>query len=53
MSKLWTNQSEINNGQDKINMLVAEILVELDQDVRSNMKVVDQLIGIILQNGEV
>ncbi len=50
MAELWRDQSDINESQDRINMLVVEILVELDQDVRSNMKVVDQLIGIILEN---
>ncbi len=53
MSKLWTNQSDINNSQDRINILVAEVLIQLDEDVRNNFKVVDQLIGIILRNGEV
>ncbi len=53
MGKAWTLQSEKNETQDKINMLVAEVLVQLDKDVKSNMKVVDQLIGIILRNGEV
>jgi len=53
MGEAWTMQSEWNQTQDKINSLVAEVLVGLDKDVRSNMKVVDQLIGIIMRNGEV
>ncbi len=50
MSKAWTMQAEWNKTQSTINKLVAEVLVELDKDVRSNMRVVDQLIGIILEN---
>lgn len=50
MGKAWTTQAEINTDQNKINVLVAEVLIQLDKDVRSNMKVVDQLIGIILRD---
>jgi len=50
MAELWTTQAGINTDQHKINILIAEVLVQLDKDVRSNMKVVDQLIGIILRD---
>ena len=53
MGEAWTTQAEINTDQNKINILVAEVLIQLDEDVRNNFKVVDQLIGIILRNGEV
>jgi len=53
MSKGWTMQAEWNETQSAINKLVAEVLIELDKDVRSNMRVVDQLIGIILENEHV
>lgn len=53
MGDTWTTQAVINIDQNKINILVTEVLLELDKDVRSNMKVVDQLIGIIMRNGEV
>lgn len=53
MAKGWTMQAEWNQTQNTINKLVAEVLIQLDKDVRSNMKVVDQLIGIILRDGEV
>ena len=50
MGEAWTTQAEINTDQNKINVLVAEVLIQLDEDVRNNFKVVDQLIGIILEN---
>jgi len=50
MGKAWTTQVEINTDQNKINVLVAEVLIQLDEDVRNNFKVVDQLIGIILRD---
>ena len=54
MQAEWnTMQAEWNTAQSELNILVAEALIGLDKDVRSNMKVVDQLIGIILRNGEV
>jgi len=53
MGEAWITQAEINTDQNKINVLVAEVLIQLDEDVRNNFKVVDQLIGIILRNGEV
>jgi len=53
VSEAWTMQAEWNETQCTINKLVAEVLVELDKDVRSNMRVVDQLIGIILENEHV
>ena len=46
-------QAEWNKTQSVLNNLVAEVLIQLDEDVRNNFKVVDQLIGIILRNGEV
>jgi len=53
MSEGWKMQAEWNETQNTINKLVAEVLIELDKDVRSNMRVVDQLIGIILENEHV
>jgi len=53
VAEAWTMQAEWNKTQSTINKLVAEVLVELDKDVRSNMRVVDQLIGIILENEHV
>ena len=50
MGKAWTTQAELNVDQNKINVLVAEVLIQLDEDVRNNFKVVDQLIGIILRD---
>lgn len=50
MGEGWTTQAEINTDQNKINVLVAEVLIQLDEDVRNNFKVVDQLIGIILRD---
>jgi hypothetical protein len=50
MTKGFTIQAEINTDQNKINRLVAEVLIQLDEDVRNNFKVVDQLIGIILRD---
>ncbi len=50
MAELWVGQIEINNGQHKINISIAEVLVQLDKDVRNNFKVVDQIIGIILRD---
>lgn len=53
ITEVLTMQADWNTSQSQINVLIAEALIELDKDVRSNMKVVDQLIGIILRNGEV
>ena len=53
MAEAWTMQAEWNKTQSVLNNLVAEVLIQLDEDVRNNFKVVDQLIGIILRNGEV
>jgi hypothetical protein len=50
MTKGFTIQAEINTDQNKINRLVAEVLIQLDEDVRNNFKIVDQLIGIILRD---
>lgn len=50
MSEAWTMQAEWNKTQSTLNKLVAEVLIQLDSDVRSNMKVVDQLIGVILRD---
>lgn len=50
MGETWTTQAVINLDQNKINILVAEVLIQLDEDVRNNFKVVDQLIGIILRD---
>lgn len=50
MGEAWTTQVQINTDQNKINILVAEVLIQLDEDVRNNFKVVDQLIGIILRD---
>ncbi len=50
MGEAWTTQAEINRDQNKINILVSEVLIQLDEDVRNNFKVVDQLIGVILRD---
>ncbi len=50
MARNWKTQSNINGQNDKIHFLETEILKQLDEDVRNNMKVVDQLIGIILRD---
>ncbi len=49
MGELWTMQGEHNETQDVINKLVAEVLVQMDKDIRSNMKVIDQLTGLLLR----
>jgi len=46
----WRTQQTINGNNDKIQFLVSEVLDQLDKDVRSNMKVVERLIGIILRD---
>lgn len=50
MAHNWQSQSNINGKQDKINFLVTDVLTSLDEDVRNNMKVIDQLIGIIIRD---
>jgi len=45
----FTLQADINNNQTKINIIIAEVLTQLDKDVRSNMKVIDQLTGLLLR----
>lgn len=52
MLESWVAQVGLNDNQANINVLIAEVLKQLDEDVRSNMKVVDQLIGIVMR-GEV
>lgn len=49
----WETQSHINENNNNIHDLVPTVLEQMDKDIKSNMKVVDQLIGIILRNGEV
>lgn len=44
-----TAQADWNTSQANINVLIAEVLKQLDKDVRSNMKVVDQLTGLLLR----
>jgi len=50
MIKNWQTQSNINGNNDKIHFLETEVLEQLDEDVRNNMKVIDQLIGIIMRD---
>jgi len=42
-------QQNINDNQTRVNLLIAEVLEQLDKDVRSNMKVIDQLTGLLLR----
>jgi len=49
IDEAFNTQTNINNNQTKINMLIAEVLLQLDKDVRSNMKVIDQLTGLLLR----
>ncbi len=49
MVEAWTQQATYNETQDKINFLVGTVLEQLDKDVRSNMKVIDQLTGLLLR----
>lgn len=44
-----TLQAEWNISQSNINILISEVLTQLDKDVRSNMKVIDQLTGLLLR----
>ena len=46
----WKTMSNINGNNDKTHYLVTDILTQLDEDVRNNMKVIDRLIGIILRD---
>jgi len=50
MAHNWNSQSDINGENDKIHFLVTDVLTSLDEDVRSNMKVIDQLIGLIIRD---
>ena len=45
----FTIQANINNNQTKINILIGTVLEQLDKDVRSNMKVIDKLTGLLLR----
>ena len=47
--KLWGIQNEYNDNQNTINVLVGTVLEQLDKDVRSNMRVIDQLTGLLLR----
>ncbi len=49
IQEAFTTQANINNNQTKINILIAEVLGQLDKDIRSNMKVIDQLTGLLLR----
>ena len=49
IEEAFTTQANINNNQTKINILITEVLVQLDKDVRANMKVIDQLTGLLLR----
>lgn len=51
MGEAWTTQAEWNVNQNKANILIATVLEQLDKDVRSNMKVIDQLTGLLLRGG--
>ena len=42
-------QASWNESQTNINILIGEVLEQLDKDVRSNMKVIDQLTGLLLR----
>lgn len=50
MAHNWKSQTDINGENNKIHFLEADVLASLDEDVRSNMKVIDQLIGIIMRD---
>ena len=48
-NKKWDLQIQINTNLNEVNILQQEIITNMDEVINSNMKVIDQLIGIILR----
>ncbi len=49
-NKRWDLQTKINTNTNDVNKLQQQMMNNINEVVESNMKVVDQLIGIILRN---
>jgi len=48
-NKKWDLQIQINTNLNEVNILQQEMITNMNEVIESNMKVINQLIGIILR----
>ena len=48
-NKKWDLQIQINTNLNEVNIMQQEMISNMDEVIESNMKVINQLIGIILR----
>ncbi len=48
-NKKWDLQIQINTNLNEVNILQQKMITSMNEDIESNMKVINQLIGIMLR----